>query len=101
MQTSGPPSGADKFVDAAGTFAAAVLMGVGVFALFVSIGMVTHLVFTVVLKPGATAGYVVATAIAATLIVAAATLILWVLGVRLSHLPRWLRLRAAKRADSG
>ena len=87
----------DWFIESAGTLASVVLIGVGLFALFVGIGMVTHLVFTFVLKPGATPGYVVATAIAATLIVAAAALILWSLGIRLRHLPRWLRKRASNR----
>ena len=89
----------DWFVESAGTFGAAVLMAVGIFTLFVSIGMVTHLVFSVVLRPGASQGYVVGTAIAATLIVAASSLILWSLGVRMRHLPRWLRKRAAPRAE--
>jgi uncharacterized membrane protein YfcA len=93
--TGGVPRN-DWFIESAGTLAGTILIGVGIFTLFVSIGMVTHLVFSVVLKPGASQGYVVGTAIAATLIVAASALILWSLGIRLSHLPRWLRKRAAR-----
>ena len=77
-----------------GTLVGAILLAVGLFALFV-----THLVFITVLKPGATPGYVVGTAVAATLIVAAAALILWAFGVRLSHLPAWRRRRRAHRAE--
>jgi uncharacterized membrane protein YfcA len=85
--------------EAFGTLVGAVLLAVGLFALFVGIGLVTHLVFLVVLKPEATPGYVVGTAVAATLIVAAAALILWAFGVRLSHLPAWIRRRRARRAS--
>ena len=79
--------------EAFGTLVGALLLGGALFGVFVGMGLVTHVLFSVVLKPGATEGYVVGTAIAATLIVAAAGLILWAFGVRLSHLPRWIRSR--------
>ena len=82
-----------------GTLVGAILLAVGLFALFVGMCLATHLLFLVVLKPGATPGYVVGTAVAATLIVAAAMLILWAFGVRLSHLPAWRRRRRAHRAE--
>src|SRR3954464_5149229 len=76
-----------------GTLVGAVLLAVGLFVLFVGMGLAPHLPFAVVLKPGAPPAYVVGTAIAATLIVAAGVLILWAFGVRLSHLPAWRRRR--------
>ena len=90
----------DWLAESFGTLLGAVLLGGGLFVLFVGIGLVAHAVFAIVLKPGATPAYVVGTAIAATLIVAAAALILWAFGVRLSHLPRWIRARRARRAEA-
>src|SRR5207245_4439547 len=90
----------DHLVETLGTLLAAVLLCAGLFVLFVGIGLVTHLVFITVLKPGATPGYVVGTAVAATLIVAAAALILCAFGVRLSHLPRCIRRRPGGNCDA-
>jgi uncharacterized membrane protein len=82
--------------EAFGTLVGAVLLAVGLFVLFVGMGLATHVLFLVVLKPDAKPGYVVGTAVAATLIVAAASLILWAFGVRLTHIPAWHRRRQAR-----
>jgi hypothetical protein len=86
----------DRLIEALGTLLAMVLMAAGVFVLFVTVGLATHVVFLIVLKPGATSVYVVATAVAALLVVAALVLLAGATGREIVRLPGRLRRRSAR-----
>jgi hypothetical protein len=83
-------------IEGFGTLLAMVLMAVGVFVLFVGVGLATHVVFLIVLKPGTTSIYVVATAVAALLVVAALVLLAGATGREIIRLPGRIRRRATR-----
>ena len=88
---------ADHGREAAGTFAAALIWAVAMFAFFVCLGFGTHLVVDMTVKSGNDAWRAAVGAIAAMLLLAAVFALVLISGRGMIVVPRRIRRRRARR----